>query len=268
MPYKRTAVLFLLAVASAFAVPISFDYQLLGSYSSDGLQSLQDMGTYNGKPITSTNMPSDYERQLRATVNLYASPGAKNEVFFQVDDVVSTHFGFEFGSAFVNSTLTGFRFWLPASMVLNTPAFSSDYANPGERIMGPASGTSVPTDTTSGYDLYSNVTANAYSIHTPGYTDDLGFAEWGNVYGSRRIAGGGVFKLTFDPSVNLFSNFRWNELEMDMVYGNQHQFISAVYQSPVNPGPGDPNPVPEPGTSAMLGAGTACLAVAYRRRRS
>src|SRR5262245_32825164 len=82
------------------AVPIPFDYQRLGSYRSEGLLSLQGIGTWNGQPLTDTNRPTDEMRKLAATTNFYASPSATNVLFLQLTEVTTTQSSYWFGTPF------------------------------------------------------------------------------------------------------------------------------------------------------------------------
>lgn len=140
-------------------------YTLLGQYRSVGFQDFDTILNWNGRPISETNRPTDEQRQLKATVNLYAFEGASNEMFFQVTDVVSTRFGFALGSTFDGSTLTGIRFNLGGAAV-RTPDFSNNYANPGQFIQGPQSGQQTPTSTTPGWGLNEGPGPNKFSIQT------------------------------------------------------------------------------------------------------
>jgi hypothetical protein len=131
--------LVLTACSVLSADTIYFDYETLGSYRAEGLLSLRDIGTWNGQPITDTNKPSNDQRELAATTNFYASSSASNELLVQITNVITTQGSFWSGQAFVNTALTDVEFWLPGigGTVFGTPAFSSDFANPGQRIMGP-----------------------------------------------------------------------------------------------------------------------------------
>jgi hypothetical protein len=98
----------LLAASAATAAQITFSNEdLLASYRGQGLIPLDSIGTWNGKPVSDINRPTDYERTLAATINFFDDPTAENRLFVQITNVVSTHFGYAFGTAFVNTALTG-----------------------------------------------------------------------------------------------------------------------------------------------------------------
>ena len=85
-------------VRTVAANTITFEnYDLLASYDSNGLIDLGSIGTWNGRPVSDTNKPTDFQRELSATLNFFAKPTEANKLFLQVTDVVATHFGFAFG---------------------------------------------------------------------------------------------------------------------------------------------------------------------------
>ena len=256
--------LIVLTASTALAVPISFDYIKVGSYHSQGLMDLFGLGTWNGKPLTDDNKPSDDNRLLAVTTNFYVSRSVPNQLFIQLTDVITTQNVSLFGSAMDSAALTGIRFWLPAKGLtdLGTPTFSSDYANPGE-VLFPGTGngtTTVPLTTTPGYELDRLASAGAYSIHTQDGSE-YAFGTWGWVTGTERIMGGGVFDLTFAPSVDLLRGVDYRDAQLDAIYGSGLQYIRADW---VGAGHEGPTTVPEPSTMLMVGG--AVVVAAYRRR--
>ncbi len=163
----------------ASALPISFDFKLMGSYKSQSLLSLRDISSWNGQPISDTNKPTDFNRKLEATTNMYVTPSFKNILFVQVTDVTTTE-GWPAASASANIALTGIEFWLPSlnGKDLGIPLFSSDYANQGQRIIGPNGTATTPTEVTDGFDFFQGQSNGGYAIHTPNYTDNLAFGLW------------------------------------------------------------------------------------------
>ena len=231
--------LILLAVAAATIIlgtanadVLAFEnYSLLGSYRSDGLVDLGSIGTWNGKPISDTNKPNDYERQLAATLNFYSRRSDPNVLFLQVTDVVATHFGFAFGTAFTNITQTGVQFTLPTVRGINlgTPSFSSAFANPGQiRAFAPPDRSSEPLTTTPGFQLL-RPAQNKFLVQTISGAE-FGFINTGwSVFGGsvNRIEGGGVFELTFPERINLFRNVNFASATVDSEYGHGNQYIRA-----------------------------------------
>jgi hypothetical protein len=127
------AVAFICAVVAGHspAAQITFEtHDLLASFHTDGLYNLAGLNFWNGKPVSATNRPTDYERELSATINFFAKRKDHNILFLQVTDVTATHFGFALGTTFFNITQTGVRFTLPSKHDLGTPILSLGFANP------------------------------------------------------------------------------------------------------------------------------------------
>lgn len=260
MKVKLLVPIFLLAVLPAAATPIQFsEDQLLAVFRGEGMIRLDSIGLWNGMPVSESNRPTDYQRTLAATVRFYSDSTAKNQLFVQVDDVISTHFGYALGLAFVNTALTGIDMEIRSDGESLGPAvLSTQYANPGQRLLGPIGKTA--TNTTPGWRLQRSGQAH-YTLKTPGFTDYRGFGEWNWVLGSQRIAGGGVFLLTFGSQADV-SQIDWEEAAMSLVWGIDNQRIWAQYVSDR-----DLSEVAEPGTAWLLCGAAGCL-WAGRRRRS
>jgi len=227
------AVAFICAVVAGHssAAQITFEtYDLLASFHTDGLYNLAGLNFWNGKPVSATNKPTDYERQLAATINFFAKPKDHNILFLQVTDVTATHFGFAFGTAFFNITQTGVLFTLPSKHDLGTPILSLGFANAGEiRVYAPPDGSSEPLTTTPGFGL-SRPGQNQLLIQTVSGAD-YGFINNGwTVFGGpvNRIVGGGVFEMIFPRRVNLFRDVNFRSTTVKSQYGAGSQYIGAA----------------------------------------
>ena len=233
--------LFYLACATSVpATTITFDdYTPLLTVRTSGLFNLNGVDTWNGQPLSPTNMPNHDQRLLEATINFWANHNAPNVLFVQVTDVITTLNAFWFGTAFNNVTQTGIQFSLPPSLRYDQILFSSGFANPGQvRAFGGSVESVEPLDTTPRYQ-FNNVDRNVFSITT---VDDAqnGFTSLSNIHGASRIRGGGVFELTFDSSTNLFRrNFK--HVIIESIYGSGNQYIGA-----------QANSVPEGGSTFVL----------------
>lgn len=248
------AVLLAASVASAGVIDFS-QYQQVGSYTSEGLYDLSGLGSWNGQPVSPTNKPSDHNRQLSATWNLFVNPAAHNELFIQVTDVITTNGAWWVGLAFENVSLTGLRFTLPHTE-LGTPSLNSGYANAGELLFTGNHEETIPLLTTPGYML-SALGGDTFSIHTASGAD-YAFGTWGYVDNAHRIMGGGVFDLTFDPGVDLLLSVYFPGVKLDSIYGVGNQYIAAEWQPP-------DTEVPEPGTLCLMLLAGACLALRKTR---
>jgi len=236
-----TAVGIMLAcVISIRATTITFDgYTPLLSVRTSGLFNLNGVDTWNGQPLSPTNMPNHDQRLLEATVNFWANHNAPNVLFIQVTDVITTLNAFWFGTAFNNVTQTGVQFSLPPSLRHDQILFSSDFANPGQvRAFGGSVESIEPLDTTPGYQ-FNDVDKNVFAITTINDAQN-GFTSLFNIHGASRIRGGGVFQLTFDSSTNLFHrNFK--HVTIESIYGSGNQYIG-----------GQANRVPDGGSTLIL----------------
>lgn len=134
------------------------------------------------------------------------------------------------GSAMDAAAFSGIRFWLPATSLisLGTPAFSNNYANPDEVLFTGNGTVTLPLENTPGWQLDALAANGAYYLHTAQNTD-YSFGTWGWVNGTHRIMGGGVFELTFPSTLDLFHDINFRDVDMDFVYGNGLQYISAQW---------------------------------------
>lgn len=237
-------------VVPAATLDFTRAYPLLASYKSTGQYNLGGLDTWNGQPVTLTNMPDYQNRLLSATFNLYRDATALNIMYIQITDVVTTRGAYWSGPAFNNVTLTGMR-------VVNTDpvpvlGFSNAFANPGQLLAyGGSTESTQPLETTPGYQLDS--TANSFWIHTSNPAAVNGFTSLGGIYGTSRIRGGGIFQLTFAPYINVqgFSFQSWN---VQSQYGDGNQFITAAL-------------VPEPSTYCVTGCSLVLLGITLKKRR-
>ena len=247
----------LLLMASKVARAQTFDpsgHPLLATYITDGEYNLVGLGTWNGQPVSPQNMPNHDERHLEATFNFYGDTQHPNELFLQVNDVLTTQGAYWFGGAFDDVTLTGVRITSDQSALPSAPFFSSDFANPGEvRAYGGSTESIENLTTTPGYQL--DATSNdQYLIRTSAGAYN-GFTSLGNIQGTSRIRGGGVFLLQFSPNFNVQS-LDFSSISVDARYGVDHQYIGVA------------SPVPEASTLLMLSMGMTLLgSLALRARR-
>jgi len=236
--FAGVAFLYAVVAGHTQATQITFTgYDLLGSFRTDGLIDLGLIGTWNGKPVSPTNRPTDYERQLAATINFFAKPKDHNILFLQVTDVTATHFGFAFGTAFFNITQTGVRFTLPSKHDLGTPILSLGFANPGEtRVYAPPDRSSEPLTTTPGFGLW-RPGQNQLLIQTVSGAD-YGFINEGwSVFGTvNRIEGGGVFEMIFPRKVNVLRQIDFRSATVESQYGAGSQYIRAGAHVPETSG--------------------------------
>jgi hypothetical protein len=251
---RLLASLTLLGWASLQAQASTLDvsgYPLLATFKSQGQYDLSGLGTWNGEPVTPTNMPSADNRYLAATFNFYGNPTALNVMYVQVSDVITTLGANWFGLAFTDVTLTGVR-------VTNTDpvpvlGFSNSFANPGQVLAyGGATESTQPLQTTPGYQLDSS--ANSFWIHTSQQDAFDGFTSLTGIYGATRIRGGGLFQLTFAPYINV-SGFSYSNWSVAAEYGDSNQFVAASL-------------VPEPSTCLPIASILLPLFVVSRSAKS
>jgi hypothetical protein len=247
----------------------------LGEYDNAGL------GSWNGQPLSASNQPTAQQDQLSATWNFYVDPVATNTLYIIVGNVADTNYGWILGPPFNSVALTGFQFSLkvPTS---SYASFSNQFAVQTEALLGPTSGSSTPLETTPGWAMTaSGPTHHAvYQIATPTVSD--AFTHFSSVWGDTRIFGGGVFQLTFDPSVDLL-HVNFNTLSATATNGeglytevgtvlpqsdhddHHHHLIDDqhLFNDDHDPTAG----VPEPSTWALMLLGFAGLGFAFRRSR-
>lgn len=242
-----------LSALTGFSDTKTFDnYAELGSFASTGLYNLAGLGTWNGQPVTESNMPSDGNRTLLSTVNFFAQPTSKNILFVQVTNVATTFGASWFGIAFNNVTQTGVRvsFATMGNVSLGSPSFSNDFANPDEtRAFGGATESTEPLTTTPGYGLTEGG-QNQFLIQTINGADN-GFTSLGGIHGASRIRGGGIFELTFGPDVDVFHDVDFASSTVESQYGTGNQYILAV-------------PVPEPAFVTIVLVGACCFSLKIR----
>jgi len=232
---------------------IQFDPSTLrSSLESTGLYNLVGLGTWNGQPVTLSNMPDYDNRLLVADINLYVLPSATNVLYVQVTNVLTTEGAYWSGTAFDDVTQTGVRITFPDSSLLTSGvSLSGNFANPGEILADGTSGTEVdtPLSTTPGFALTAMNSGLAIST-TNGANN--GFTSLSGIYGATRIRGGGVFQLTFAQSVDL-TQLDFNKLTVESEYGLANQYILAT-------------PNPGLGTNALLvgsSEGASSVLLAY-----
>jgi hypothetical protein len=208
---------------------------LVASFRIDGLYNLIGLGTWNGQPVSPTNMPSDNNRRLACTVNFYVLPSDKNILYIQVTDVLTTIGAFWFGTAFTNVTQTGVLFTLPLknkNKIINSiDSFSIDFANPGETlIIGAHHDTNSgetevaePLESTPGYII--NVSLNGEFLIQTMNGAEYGFTSLCCIFGATRIRGGGVFQIIFDHSLNLAHTVNFSLMTAEAQYGMGNQYI-------------------------------------------
>jgi hypothetical protein len=204
---------------------------LLASYSSDGLVDLNAIGTWNGAPITDSNQPSTYDRQLADTINFFTPPAQPNILFVQITDVITTHFDFAFGATFNNITQTGVQFSLPlrGGGSLGIPGLSLNYANAGQTLAySPLDNSSAPLTSTPGFGL-SLPGQNKFLLQTvSGF--NYGFINQGwvvNGGSADRIEGGGVFELAFPSNIDLINQIDFGSAVVESQYGAGNQYVTA-----------------------------------------
>lgn len=83
----------------------------------------------------------------------------------------------------------------------------------------------VPLSDTPGYQLKS-IGINAYTIQTSDGVENA-FGTWAYVNGTTRIMGGGVFDLTFGPTVNLLTDVNFADTTIDSIFGLGNQYIAG-----------------------------------------
>jgi len=230
---------------------------VLQSFHSDGLYNLVGLGTWNGSPVSNTNMPSDAQRDLQADINLFVQSDAANVLYVRLTNVSTTTGAWWMGTAFVDVTQTGIELSLPMSdgSTTPTPAFSSNFANPDETLAsGSPNEVDTPLTNTPGY-TFSRIDRSTFLIQTVDNVNATdGFTSLGNITNATRIRGGGVFQLTFPASTNLLQDLDLLAIAEMSQYGSGNQYISGV-------------PVPEPATLTLFGSALLGLGVVYLRRR-
>jgi hypothetical protein len=246
--------IWLLLPAIGFCSTLPPDTTLVGAYSSSGLYNLVGIGTWNGQPLGPGNFPTDTNRELDASINFFVSSSSPSNLFVQLEGVTTTIGAFWFGAAFDNVTQTGIQIIFPASF--GPATLNANFANPRQVLVDGTSGSEVvsPLTSTPGYTLLNVL--DDYIIVTASGADE-GFTSLGGIFGARRIRGGGLFELQFNPSVNLF-NVDFSKVNVFSLYGDggANQSIEAFATL-----------APEPSDGLLLSIGFLAI-LKYRRSRS
>jgi hypothetical protein len=74
-----------------------------------------------------------------------------------------------------------------------------------------------------------------------------------------------VFRLTFDPSVDLFTDVNFSGVELGIIVGNRNQILPGVLQPNLPDPPVDPSTAPEPATASLIGG--SLLGLLWLRNR-
>jgi hypothetical protein len=169
--------------------------------------------TFNGVVTT----PPNYYREISSDINLYTERAYSHDLFIQVEDVVSGHFGSSWGDAFNALTLVGLEITNPNLSTIS-PFYSGQFANPGEYLEGTSGDCSasqnISLTSTPGWSLTS-ANSGRFLIQTVS-TPTNGFTgPWGCVYGNYRIINGGVFMLDFGTDLTQSANF-----DVNVMYGS------------------------------------------------
>jgi hypothetical protein len=196
--------------------------------------------------------PPDYDRQISSDIYLYTERTNSHDLFIQVVDVVSSHFGGAWGGAFDSLTMIGVEVGNPALSAI-TPFYSGQFANPGEYLQGNLGGCStsqnVPLTSTPGWGLAS-ANSGTYVLQTVNTPTNGLTGPWGCIYGTYRIINGGVFMLDFGTDLTTAGAF-----DVSVIYGYNFQTIQAT-------------PVSEPATLlSMAGGLLGCLTFSRRYLR-
>lgn len=245
----RLLSLILAMASSAMCGTINFDnqFQLLGKYHSHGLMVWEPGWTFNGVVTT----PPDYYREISSDINLYTERTNSHDLFIQVQDVVSGHFGSAWGGAFDALTMVGLEVRDP-SLSSIMPFYSGMFANPGEYLQGTlgdcSTSQNVPLSSTPGWGLAS-ANSGTFRVQTLNGSTNGFTGPWGCIFGTYRIINGGVFMLDFGTSLDQSAG----DFDVSVIYGYNSQTIQA-------------SPVPEPATILTVAGGLlGCLTVARRR---
>lgn len=265
--FKPLLVLLVTASLLSNAMAETFDpaaYKFIASYHSQGLYNLGGIGTWNGAPVGPGNMPSDDNRLLSSDISFYTDTNASTNIYVQVHNVTTTIGAWWSGTAFDNVTLTGIEL-APAGTTLpglTNVTFSSNFANIGQvRAYGGNPELTEALTTTPGYALVDN--GGSYLIRTEVGAYN-GMTSLGNIYGTSRIRGGGVFQLSFAQGFDL-STIDFSGIQVNTRYGADNQYIGSNMTA-YNPLPAA---VPEPSqgiTLALCIGGLTGLVVTSKRR--
>lgn len=263
------------STAASAALLDTADLTLVSSFQVDGHYNLAGVEFWNGLPLAPDNMPSSLITPMHADVNFYVRTAQTNQFYIEVLNVVTTQGASWYGNAFVNVTQTGVQFSLPllaGGALSGVPGLSGAFAIAGETLLTPPN-VITPLDTTPGYQ-FQNV-ADEFLVRTIDDDSDYGFVgnNFAFIDSAIRIRSGGVFELTFDPTVDLLEILDYGAMTMQTRYGNGTQYIDGVqtyaYIQPGSqqPGTGGNGPaVPEPSTLVLLVFGLAGLGAVRKFR--
>ena len=186
----------------------------LASYRCEGLVDISTLGSWNGAPVSQTNMPSEYHRLLGAYLDVF--PDSSTSVWLRVRDVISTQGSYWYGSAFTNTLMTRIDLHLTdGTAPIGITGANTDFCNPGQSLLGTLAG---PVTSTLGWTLDSNALRTVAA-------SDYGFAEYGWVTGAVIQEGGGLFRLDLST---VWSAVSWQSSSLTVTYGNGNQTVPST----------------------------------------
>lgn len=235
-------------------VVILNESERLATWHVDGLWDLEGLGSWNGSPVSSTNMPSDGVRQLSADVSMYAVQGNSSQLFMRVHNVITTQGANWFGSdGFLGDhALTSVQVTLRSGSGVNLlpSTISAEYAQEGQALLyGTSSSTAHADPLANTVGWTSAIGVAGFGVNCAAFPANA-MVSYGLYWGpTSRIRGGGVFLIDFGgvPLIDI----DWNLSSASVGFGNQSQVFGGVL-------------VPAPGVFIPLLGGFGF----HRRRRS